>query len=114
MSEQLPPEPPVYYVDDETKDYLISLVENSQAIAKLQVDEESARDIIELCDEICDRFDLICHSTHYDVETLDNGDILWRLQGPQEPEEKPKHLKKVWDSESNVTQFPGKHDDSDS
>ena len=114
MSEQLPPEPPVYHVDDETKDYLISLVENSQAVAKLQIDEESARDIIELCDEICDRFDLISDTTHYDVETLDNGDILWRLQGPQEPrQEKPKHLKKVWDSESNVTPLRPL-DDSDS
>jgi hypothetical protein len=113
MSEQLPPEPPVYHVDDETKDYLISLVENSQAVAKLQMDEESARDIIELCDEICDRFDLISDTTHYDVETLDNGDILWRLQQPQEPKEKPKHLRKVWDSESNVTPLRP-NNDSDS
>ena len=113
MSEQLPPEPPVYHVDNETKDYLISLVENSQAVAKLQIDEESARDIIELCDEICDRFDLISETTHYDVETLDNGDILWRLQRPQEPEEKPKHLRKVWDSESNVTPLRP-NNDSDS
>ena len=89
---------PVYQVDDETRDYLISLVENSVAVSKMQMDPTSAQDIQELCDEICNRFDLVVEQTHYDIIELEIGDILWQKLEPEQPQPR---LRKVVDNTQN-------------
>ena len=108
MSEQLPPEPPFYDVDDETRDLLIDLVEFGIQYKNVQRNTDEALMIESVCDSVCDRFGLVVDQTEYDIEHLENGDILWRLQKPKPETVSP--LKLVTDN----TRTDFRPDDCDS
>jgi predicted O-linked N-acetylglucosamine transferase (SPINDLY family) len=112
MNAQLPPEPPRYSIDEETKNLLTQTIEYAVQVARLQTDDQAQLEIRELIDEVCERFELITEQTEYDIEELENGDIYWHLLGSKDKKDKP-HMTLVTDN-TNVTQFPGKHNDSDS
>ena len=106
MNSQLPPEPPVYDIDSDTKDLLTMVIEYAVQVARMQTDDNAQLEIRALLDEVCERFQLVTEETEYDIEELDNGDILWRLIGSKTTEQSPKPLTLVTDN-TNVTQFPG-------
>ena len=106
MNSQLPPEPPAYDIDSDTKDLLTMVIEYAVQVARMQTDDNAQLEIRALLDEVCERFQLVTEETEYDIEELDNGDILWRLIGSKTPENAPKPLTLVTDN-TNVTQFPG-------
>ena len=112
MNAQLPPEPPRYSIDEDTKNLLTQIIEYAVQVARLQTDDAAQLQIREQIDQTCERFDLITEQTEYDIEELENGDIYWRLLGREHTTDKP-HMTLVTDN-TNVTQFPGKHNDSDS
>ena len=106
MNSQLPPEPPAYDIDSDTKDLLTMVIEYAVQVARMQTDDNAQLEIRALLDEVCERFQLVTEETEYDIEELDNGDILWRLIGSKTTEQSPKPLTLVTDN-TNVTQFPG-------
>ena len=109
MSEQLPPEPPFYDVDEETRDLLVDLVEFGIQYKNAQRNPDEGVMIQSVLDTICERFGLLVEQTEYDIEQLENGDILWRLLQPKP--DRPSPLKLVTD---NVTPIRKDTDDSDS
>ena len=114
MNAHLPPDPPRYDIDAETKNLLTQTIEYAVQVARLQTDEDAQLAIRDLIDQVCERFELITEQTEYDIEELENGDIYWRLLGKADSKHKP-HMTLVTDNTTtNVTQFPGKHNDSDS
>jgi hypothetical protein len=113
MNAQLPPEPPRYDIDEETKNLLTMTIEYAVQVARMQTNDTAQLEIRALVDEVCERFNLVTEETEYDIEELDNGDIYWRLIGSKTQNNTPKPLTLVTDN-TNVTQFPGNHNDSDS
>jgi len=113
MSEKLPPEPPFYDVDQETRDLLIDLTEFAIQYRNCQRSDTESTMVQSVIDSVCERFGLIVDQTDYEIEQLDNGDILWRLMQKDITESKSKTPLRLVTDNTNVTPLRPR-DDSDS
>lgn len=74
-----------YHLDQDTKDCMVSLIKLAMLVAGLQQSDTAEEEIKTLVDTVCNRFDLVYEETEYNIETLDNGDIMWRKKQTSPP-----------------------------
>ena len=107
--------PPYYDIDDETRELLEAALNMVAQTATLQIHEDSALGLLEICDSIAERFGIDSHEISVKDETpdYDKGDssiTVYRTQRPANRNGTGKPKFKVIDGDKLNSQTP---DDDD-